>query len=367
MFVLLYHHFDVFMPGNAAGAIINHGYLAVDFFFILSGYVIGYAYDDRWDRMGHGEFLKRRVIRLHPLIVLSTVLGIMLFYFGISEMFPLIKDTGAWKLLWYGVLAIFMIPTPTSIDIRGWDEMNAINGNAWTLFFEYIVYILYAFAVRRLSNFWLCLFVGLTSFLTINLAFDIDIFGILGERAGQSHTVIGGWTLNAEGVLIGFSRLLFPFFAGLLLARMGWKIRIRNGFFWCSLFLSALLVLPRVSSEPFWNGIYEAACIILLFPLLVMMGAGSTVSGSGEKVCKFLGDISYPLYILQYPVVYTLLGGWKCAHPDATTDQIILVNVSCFLLSVAIAYGCLRLYDEPLRRKLSQHWLKRRGNRTQTK
>ena len=367
MFVLLYHHFDVFMPGNAAGAIINHGYLAVDFFFILSGYVIGYAYDDRWDRMGHGEFLKRRVIRLHPLIVLSTVLGIMLFYFGISEMFPLIKDTGAWKLLWYGVLAIFMIPTPTSIDIRGWDEMNAINGNACTLFFEYIAYILYAFAVRRLSNFWLCLFVGLTSFLTINLAFDIDIFGILGERAGQSHTVIGGWTLNAEGVLIGFSRLLFPFFAGLLLARMGWKIRIRNGFFWCSLFLSALLVLPRVSSEPFWNGIYEAACIILLFPLLVMMGAGSTVSGSGEKVCKFLGDISYPLYILQYPVVYTLLGGWKCAHPDATTDQIILVNVSCFLLSVAIAYGCLRLYDEPLRRKLSQHWLKRRGNRTQTK
>jgi peptidoglycan/LPS O-acetylase OafA/YrhL len=55
--------------------IVNHGYLAVDFFFLLSGYVIGYAYDDRWGKMTIGEFFKRRLIRLHPLVILGSVIG----------------------------------------------------------------------------------------------------------------------------------------------------------------------------------------------------------------------------------------------------------------------------------------------------
>ena len=56
--------------------ILNHGYLAVDFFFILSGFVIGYAYDDRWDRMSLADFFKRRLVRLHPPVVVGTLIGL---------------------------------------------------------------------------------------------------------------------------------------------------------------------------------------------------------------------------------------------------------------------------------------------------
>ena len=73
--------------------IINHGYLAVDFCFVLSGFVIGYAYDDRWNTMSTTEFFKRRLIRLHPMIVISMVIGAVMFYFQACATFPKVADT----------------------------------------------------------------------------------------------------------------------------------------------------------------------------------------------------------------------------------------------------------------------------------
>src|ERR1700750_2746204 len=60
---------------------IGHGFLAVDFFFCLSGFVIGYAYDDRIGKIGLFEFFKSRVIRLHPLVISGSVLGLSAFLF----------------------------------------------------------------------------------------------------------------------------------------------------------------------------------------------------------------------------------------------------------------------------------------------
>lgn len=137
LLVLAYHHFDLYSNGDLVRAIINHGYLAVDFFFILSGFVIGYAYDNRWDHMTLNDFFKRRLVRLHPMILLSTLIGMTFFYFGCGDMFPLIADTSVSMLLLCAVFSIFMIPAPTSMDIRGWSEINAINGNAWTLICSY--------------------------------------------------------------------------------------------------------------------------------------------------------------------------------------------------------------------------------------
>ena len=72
--VVWFHIFEAFATSHLDQR-INHGYLAVDFFFILSGFVIGYAYDDRWKKMTVTEFLKRRLIRLHPMVVIGAVIG----------------------------------------------------------------------------------------------------------------------------------------------------------------------------------------------------------------------------------------------------------------------------------------------------
>ncbi len=74
MIVVAFHLFETYSPGSSE-QIINHGYLAVDFFFVLSGFVIGYAYDDRWGSMSTWNFFKRRLIRLQPMVILGTLIG----------------------------------------------------------------------------------------------------------------------------------------------------------------------------------------------------------------------------------------------------------------------------------------------------
>ena len=359
--VLLYHHFEVNGLGLTTSP-INHGYLAVDFFFILSGYVVGYAYDDRWGRMSVAAFFKRRLTRLHPMIVLSTVAGLLFFYFGTGGMFPLVGETPVGKLLVVALLGLLMIPVPVSMDVRGWAEVSPINGSGWTLYFEYFANIIYALFIRRFPRWLLALFVAASAFFTLNVALGWDVFGTLGERPGTAYTMVGGWALTAPELTIGFTRLLFPFFAGLLLSRMGWKIRVRGGFLWCSLLLVVLLAMPRVGGEAhgLWNGMYEAACILLFFPVVVLMGAGSVTTGRTAKACKFLGDISYPLYITQYPIVFTLLGGWISNTPDATSSQVLFTSIMSYLFCFAAAYASLKLYDEPVRRWLTAHWLHRK-------
>lgn len=361
LLVLLYHHFEVYNPiDNPVYSHINHGYLAVDFFFILSGFVIGYAYDDRWGKMSLKDFFKRRLVRLHPMIVISTFIGVVFFYFGASEMWPMIEGASVWMLLLCTLMSIFMIPAPLCIDIRAGSEMNPINGNVWTLYFEYFANILYATVVRRFPKWLLTLFVVAAGFLTLNLTLNWDVFGTLSERVSQRYTMIGGWTLNAEQLTIGFTRLLFPFFGGLLLSRLDWTIRLKGGFWWTSLLLVIALVMPRIGGEAhgLWNGIYESLAVMVIFPLIVSMGAGSPISGKTARICHFLGEISYPLYIVQAPIVFTLLGAWVRNHPDATLGQNICMNVATYLFSIFLAYACLKAYDLPVREWLKKHWLK---------
>ncbi|MBO4984873.1 MAG: acyltransferase [Bacteroides sp.] len=358
LIVVAFHLFETYSPGPVY-QILNHGYLAVDFFFVLSGFVIGYAYDDRWDRMSIGDFFKRRLVRLHPLLIMGTLIGAALFYFGDAPAFQLIMQTPWWKMLIVMVMGCLMLPTPPSMDIRGWSEINSLNGASWSLMWEYIANILYAFIIRRFSQWVLILFVALSALLTIDLCLNLDVFGLLAPRSYAEYTVIGGFGLSPDQLYIGITRLLYPFFMGLLLSRIGKFITVKGGFWWCSLLIAAILVIPHVGGEAnkWMDGVYNAVCILLLFPLIVTMGAGSRVTDKRSmKVCKFLGDISYPLYITHYPWIYVHMK-WAAEHQDAPLGTHICVAVGIFFLVIAIAYAALKLYDEPVREWLKVHVL----------
>jgi peptidoglycan/LPS O-acetylase OafA/YrhL len=103
------------------------------------------------------------------------------------------------------------------------------------------------------------------------------------------------------------TRMMYPFFAGLLLSRLAKPTRLKHTFFWCSLVLALVLYMPRIGgADQVWlNGVFEAICIILVFPLLVYLGASGVLHTQIEaRLCKFLGEISYPLYLVHYPLVY---------------------------------------------------------------
>src|SRR5882762_5908334 len=97
--VIVFHVFEAFTGGNKFVQIINHGYLAVDFFFLLSGFVVAYAYDDRWGKITTWDFYKRRLVRLQPMVIMGSLIGAALFYFQASPAFPTISTTPVWQML----------------------------------------------------------------------------------------------------------------------------------------------------------------------------------------------------------------------------------------------------------------------------
>ena len=359
--VVLFHLLETYSEGPSH-QLINHGYLAVDFFFVLSGFVIGYAYDDRWDKMTVWGFFKRRLIRLHPMVIMGTVIGGCLYFFGQGDGFGLIGNVSGWKVLFAFIMGCLMIPCSPKMDIRGWGEMNSFNGPNWSLTWEYIANILYALVLRRIGKVILAILAVIAAFCTLDLCLNWNIFGLLTEgRNAQMYTVIGGWSLTSEQVYIGLTRLFYPFLIGLLISRIGKFIKVNGGFWWCSFILVVVFSLPCIGGEGnILNGMYNGLCILVLFPLVVMMGAGSRINDQkSAKVCTFLGELSYPLYITHYPLMYMQMN-WAWTHPDSPVYAHVMVASGCFILSIAIAYSCLKLYDIPVRKWLTDKYFRRK-------
>lgn len=353
LMVVAFHIFEAHATSHL-DQIINHGYLAVDFFFLLSGFVVGYAYDDRWDKMSIGNFFKRRLIRLQPMVIMGMIIGALLFYFQDSAaLWPTINEVPVWKMLLVMVIGFTLIPVPTSLDIRGWAEMHPLNGPGWSLFYEYIANILYALFVRKLSKTALSILVVLAGCALVHLAVT-----------SPNGDIIGGWSLNTEQIHIGFARMMYPFFAGVLLFRLGNLIQVKNAFFWCSLLVIIAMAMPRVGgSAHLWlNGVYDSAVVILFFPIVIFLAAsGEIKSKFAGRLCTFFGDISYPIYITHYPIIY-IYTAWAVDNKMKISEAYpvsILVLLSC----VALAYTCLKLYDLPVRRWINQKVLQKQQDK----
>ena len=353
--ILVYHLFE------ACGIVLGHAYLGVDFFFALSGFVIGYAYDDRWDRMSVGDFFKRRLVRLHPMLIMGTTIGFLLYYFGKCEAFPYIGTQPWWWVMVMYLYTCLMLPMAREWDLRGWDDTNSFNGSTWSLQWEYIANILYALVLRFLPKAALIVLTAVAAMGTIDITFNLDMLGLLEGRFGAPNTVNGGWNLSSQELYVGAVRLAYPFLMGLLLSRLKVAIKVRGAFALCSLLVAVMMLWPVMEGSV--NGIYEAACILILIPAIVAIGAGSTVSGKPmTSLCKFLGEISYPLYITHLPLIYMQLA-WMSNNPDATKGEAIVVAVAVAVLSIGLAYASLKLYDLPVREWLTEHWLKRKAKK----
>lgn len=353
LMVIWYHVFEGY--AFAGGGIIetfNHGYLAVDFFFMLSGFVIGYAYDDRWGKsLTVKEFFKRRLIRLHPMVIMGAVLGAITFCLqgGVQWDGTHVALSMVMLSLLCTVLFVPAIPG-TGNEVRGNGEMFPLNGPSWSLFFEYIGNILYALFIRRLSNKALA---ALTALLGVALAsfalFDVSGYGNMGV----------GWTLDGVNFAGGLLRMLFPFSMGMLLSRHFKPVKVKGAFWICAITLIVLFAVPYLEgAKPICtNGVYEMVCVMLVFPVLVWLGAsGTTTDKSSTRICKFLGDISYPVYVIHYPFMY-LFYAWLIKNQLFTLEQTWQVALCVFVWNIAVAYLCLKLYDEPVRKFLTKRFL----------
>ena len=141
----------------------------------------------------------------------------------------------------------------------------------------------------------------------------------------------------------GLLRMLFPFSMGMLLSRNFKPIKVKGAFWICAIALVALFSVPYLegATPVCTNGIYEAFCVIIAFPVLVWLGAsGTTTYKKSTQICKFLGDISYPVYVIHYPFMY-LFYAWLIKNQLFTLEQTWQVALCVYAWNILLAYLCL--------------------------
>ena len=113
--------------------------------------------------------------------------------------------------------------------------------------------------------------------------------------------------------------------------------------------------MPRVGPDamPWVNGLYECLIIIILLPVIVLVGAGSQpITRFGEKACDFLGELSYPLYLVHYPIHYVFYGWLSDRKPPWGLK--IPVAIGVYVSCLVVAYVVMRFVDTPVRQRLAR-------------
>ena len=309
--VLAYHVADWSgRPGRFA-----HGYLAVDFFFCLSGFVLAHGFERR--RIGWLAYLRIRVVRIWPLLVLSTVIGAVLT--------PR-HSPPFWPNLARGLLLIPRLGHPAEWTFP---SLFPFNPPAWSLCLEVMVSALW-FPLRRLPDLGLMAIVLLSGAVMLWVALGL-------------HGVETGW--DQATFWLGVVRATFSFSLGWAC----WRYRAlapKPRLLVPAVVLLAVLVMPIAP----WNGLYDFTCVTVIFPVLVMMGAHDP-KGAAGALCRTAGDLSYPLYALHWATWAVMLrlypDGWKTLLP-------VWFDVLAMVVTPAVAWAALRFYDAPARRRLAR-------------
>lgn len=329
LLIVLFHIQGITVDFSPAKVLVHHGHLAVDFFFCLSGFVIAYAYDERWSRMSAGSFLQARFFRLHPLVLIGATLGLISYLF--DPFAGALQQVPGWRIALTYLLMLLALPAAPMPN--RWTDTHPFDGPLWTLFQEYIGSLLYALVLRKLS--------------TRTLGILALAAGGLTLYCGVAHNTMDGgsdwasWWMAPE-------RLAYPFLTGLWLHRVRGRLpRLHLGFLPLTLLMAAALLTPVP-----WNGLYEALCVLLLFPAIIVMGAHHDNSGRLAGLCRVSGRLSYPIYITHFTFCYVFMNFVGQTHPETGTEIIAGAAMVPFL--ILVAWIVSRFWDEPVRA-----WLKR--------
>ncbi|ANL24950.1 acyltransferase 3 family protein (plasmid) [Rhizobium sp. N113] len=300
-------------------------YLAVDFFFVLSGFIIADIYGRRLSRgLPFQSFMKARMKRLYPLYLIGILVGlvqiILLTSWGL-------RAQSAVDLLVSTATNTFVLPSPMYfLQAHPMQGMFPINGPAWSMFWELLVNIVFALWLFQLSVRALCA-VALVSAASLVL---------VGLKYGMLNI---GWEWpSAVG---GLPRVMFSFTAGVVISRLFNRVSAwRRG--WVALAPCLLLLICIVAPVPvLLRPYYDLIFAITLAPLIVTLGLLLEMPAQAEGLATWIGYISYPVYILHRGVIGVfkpLAGSIGLNGPAAFL--VLLGAVVCF------AYMTARLVDK---------------------
>jgi peptidoglycan/LPS O-acetylase OafA/YrhL len=319
------------VPPEMVGGLLPGRALSVDFFFVLSGFVLAHAYGERLtSSLSTLAFLRLRLIRLYPLYFLGMLIGMGVAAYGIANGLRSWKNPAA-----SAMLGLFFLPKPPFSGV--WNAgLYPLNPPAWSLLYELFANGVYALVAR---------------FLTLRvLLVGLPVAAVLLAAATFRHGDVtgAGWLWSHADS--GLARVMYGFFAGVLIHRLRGMWRIPALPAWLSIagFLAVIAVPAQGAARP----AFDVAAAVVLLPLLVLLSVNGQVQGVTARVCTLLGRLSYGIYMLHVP----LLG---VSEVVLARFGITLPNVVFVLLLIVTAglgaYIADRFYDARARR-----WLERR-------
>ncbi len=295
--------------------LVAHGHLAVDLFFMLSGFVLALVYERRFaDGMDVKTYMTRRVFRLYPMLFLGALLGLIVFIIGPTEFEP----TGAVDFSLAAISQLSLIPFLTSSTLA-----FPLNGTQWSISYELVANYLHLRIFEKLTMPVLVKIVVATGVITAGTALyhgDLDF----------------GW--QRERYLFGIVRACFGFFAGVLIYRL--RPSFGTGFGSLGMPIIAALTI-FVTMDPFAIGsnstraaIYELALLFTVLPMICIIATNVT----GGAFTRALGTLSYPLYALHAPVVIAM----------RLSEVTLAFEIGVYIVLVMIAFVVGRWIDEPI-------------------
>ena len=315
------------VPSETLEAILPGRYLAVDFFFVLSGLVLARAYGDSLAEPGGiSRFLKLRLIRLYPLYLLGFAVGCAL-----TLLFTM-RGWNDFELAMFPVSVaggLIFLPTPATLGTPA-DVLFPFDPPAWTLLFELIANFAWAFTAF--------LFRG-------RMRYAILItFAVWAALAVYYAPALGaGWAWSH--INAGLARVFFSFFAGVALYQALNKVRLPRIPSLVPVVLLAFILMCPAGKLP--RSAFDVAAMLMIIPATVFIAAHSEVPKHVARVCDWLGSVSYGVYVLHFPLFLAIsLFADRLGLPPSL--QVFAVAAA----SAIAAHISGLVYERPIQRRL---------------
>ncbi len=338
--VVMFYHIGFLLSGWPM--FLKRGYLCVDFFFLLSGYVIANSYERRLKSdLGLTEFAVLRLARLWPLLALTTVLGL------IVQLPRFHRDFGGIDVSATIITTVFNasgLPTPASPT----GFLFPLNPAAWSIFFELVANLAYVLLLPFLSGRML---LGLVA---------VSGGALLLVALGQ-NTIDTGWA--DWNILYGFPRVAFSFFLGVFMWRLGPDMLQAQSRGSASLFI-VLLVTLVAFSVPLdllgrFSGFYDALLVIVAFPILLLVAVRTRLGSRASAIALLLGGISYSVYLLQTPLMIAFSALPQVLLGKKIADFAPWAGVVFVPLCLFASYLMWTYFEKPAQRWLRARLLRR--------
>lgn len=314
--VVALHYFESYKRWE----VIPHSHLAVEYFFLLTGFTFVIAYDRRWKdgTMTVLGFLWRRFLRLWPIVFIGSVIGLM-FCFALNGRFFSSMPNDPWIEFQRFLYSLTMLPW------CGKGCMTQMQPQTWTLLYIIYANLIYLFILRFFRTWML----GIALLAAAGYSYYV---------AAHYHSFALGWDFTHHHIVTAAARMSFPVLAGMFIARCGWRISFPGAGVFAAAVLGFILYSPVFPKTGEAFGWYELIAVLVALPLVLLTGAGGSIpSGRFADFCAFMGRFSFPLYATHFPL-RIVLRNWIQDNPSAPYSRHVAMMIAIVAATIALAW-----------------------------